>query len=610
MYCEKCGAQNEEGAKICSECKNPIEQPEEIAVEVSADTVQEPIVEDISTPEENDVVEVEEEAFFEEQPQKKNYKKLIAPVIAFLVLAIIVFGACKLVSGVFSSKEPDYEKMPLFYVTKDAELNVLKAGAKKPATLTDDEYIGNMSYYDGYEVVSVAEDGKSFCYVKEDDDGDKALYFRKTSDKTGRNEVLIDKDVDDFIMDKKGKFVLFRDGDKLYYSDMKESYRIAKDVGGYILTESGKKVLFTRMDEDYKISYYIRGLKLKDKEEMIVSAADGFMAYSFDEDGNEYVTENEWYYRKGEDLYYKKAGKDEVKVLSNAVDYGFVGARLYVSVAKAVTVKDVSGEESSELQYIDNDSEKEGIQIDVIDIYELKGDKAGEPVVTGAFDVDFENYTVKTFKEDISGKEFKSVEEIEEKIVYNFIKKDGTLVPLETLDFDKVAQYRVSEDEKYLYAIENADENTDQGTLVRYKLNGKKISDKAEKIGDDISSFHLFDGFVRVEKGEEMGVYKNGKYQKITDKKYQIVGVFEDENVFYFLDAYDYTEEDGILKKYENGKIIEIAKDVNGSYIDFRSSDMLYYIANYDDEKSGELYVCKGKKSEKLADNAEFILFY
>lgn len=615
MYCEKCGAQNEEGVKFCSSCGNPMEVAEEtvaeetIAQEAVAETAQEAVATE-------NVEEIVEE-IVEEEP-KKDIRKLVSAIVAAVIVIILIFGAYKLVNGIFGSKEPDNEKMPLFYVTEDAELNILKAGAKKPAMITDDEYLESVSYYDGYEIVSVSADGKKYCYIKEDDGGDKALYFRQVSDSTGKKEVLIDKDVDDFVMEKNGKFVLFRDGDKLYYSNMKESYRLAKDISGYILTGDEKNVIYYKLEEgaeDYSYSFYIRGLKENDEEKKIVSEADSFMAYGIDEEGNEYVLDNGWYYGKDGDLFYKKNGKDAVKVLSDIDNLDFVGSTLFVTTFEEVTIENDSEDFYGELEYLDENYDEDGIQIKVYKLYKLDGAKAGKPIAENLYEVGFGSQIVKAFKEDVAGKKFKSMEDLEEKLAYSILKEDASLVSLGSVKFEEFEEYEVSEDEKYLYAITDYDDETSAGVLNRYEIKSKEVSSKAQKIAENVSYFQIYKDFIRVTTENEdnsiLGVYKNGKYQKLSDDEYSVIGSFTDENVFYFLDDYDTDDQSGVLKKYDNGKIVEIAKDVYRDNIDFRSTDMFYYLADYDtDDESGTLFLCKGNKSTKIADNVALILVY
>lgn len=621
MYCEKCGTQNEEGVKFCSSCGSPMETSEETTVVEEAITTEEaaeeqPAMEE--TVQEEVVTDIDaDEEIIEEEP-KKDIKKLVSVIVAAVLVIVLVFAAYKLINGIFSSGEADREKMPLFYVTEDAKLNVLKADAKKPAMITDDDYLEDVTYYDGYEIVNVSEDGKKYCYIKEDDDGDKALYFRQISDNKGKREVLIDKDVDDFIMDKNGSFVLYRDGDKLYYSNMKKSYRLAKDISGYILTENGKNVIYNKMDEDsenYSYSFYIRGLKENDEEKKIVSGADSFMAYGIDEEGNEYVLDNGWYYGQDGDLFYKKNGKEPQKVLSDINNLDFIGSTLFATTSEKITIENDSDDSYSELEYLDEDYEKDGIQINVYKLYKLDGAKAGKPVAENLYEVSFSSQVVKAFKEKVDGKKFKSMEDLEDGLVYSILKADASLVSLGSVKIDDFEEYEVSEDEKYLYAIADIDEETNAGTLERYEIKSKEVSSKAEKILENVSYFQVCKDIIRVttEDGDNsiLGIYKNGKYQKISDKEYSMVGVFPEENVFYFLDDYDIDGQAGTLKKCDNGKVIEIAKNVYRSNIDFRSANMFYYLADYDvDEESGELFVCKGKKSTKIADNVKLILVY
>lgn len=155
MYCEQCGAKNEEGTKFCTSCGANISgngggQPNVITEKVK-------------------------------KPLPGFVKKIVIAVAAIAVIAGAGVLGYNFISDNFGSSE-GYEDHPLIYAKN--ELIFMKNANKKEAWPLTEKYgyYGNNEYDGEYiNYVQVSADGKLIFFADDIDDAEFKLYYRKTN---------------------------------------------------------------------------------------------------------------------------------------------------------------------------------------------------------------------------------------------------------------------------------------------------------------------------------------------------------------------------------------------------------------------------------------------
>lgn len=631
MYCEQCGAKNEENTKFCTSCGanmngNGGVQPSQ----------------NIATP---------------TQKQKPKFLKKI--IIGVIVLAIVAGGGLlgyNFISDNFGSSEGGYENHPLVYAKDD--LLFLKNANKKEAYPLTERYgyyeQGEMegNYTTRYPLIQMSNDGETMFFADGISNEEFRLYYRKTGQKIPRGDGADEKGirlvtgVTDFQASPNGDFVLYQKHDRLYISDLKEERSIASNVTNFTLSSDMKKVIFKK---NYDL--YVCGLGEKDQPEKI--AADVSAVISPE---TEY---EKIYYKKDDSLYYKEYGKDAIKVTSEVYNFTDFGTDIFITKANesqkgfnelfeddcATTDSQMTNPSYSDFKKPDEDGymrtdydaydearkkyrEKESRDdvreyfqtnpqvVTTYTLYKVVGTEIKE-IANGLLDGYFSNKMI-TQQSGENGKILLSTvtslndaqikvnnlkSNIETKT--SLIKNDGTIVELSSYDKEYMTYIQISDDEKYFYCIEDAGSDY-RGTLNRYSITTSGLGTK-EKIYDDVSGYTLYGDTVVVHPEDgSIGIFDGGKYIPLSDStnwRY----TYKDGTLYYY-DQYSNNNGIGNLMKYSNGKKEQIDIDVHDFVV--RGADNCYYIKDYSSSSSrGELYQKKGGKPKKIDSDVSFIVY-
>lgn len=626
MYCEQCGAKNEESTKFCTSCgANISENGEGQTKSISEKT---------------------------KKPLPGFVKKIVIAVAAVAVLAGASVLGYNFISDNFGNSE-GYENHPLIYAKN--ELIFMKNANKKEAWPLTEKYgyYGN-DEYDGASVnyVQVSADGKIIFFADDIDDAEFKLYYRKTNQKVPRGDgadekgIRVASGVNNFQASPNGDFVVYQKGDRLYISDLKEERSISSDVTYFNLSNDLQKIIFRKDGGDL----YICGIGKNETPEKVDAEVGTILT-----DSGEY---NKIYYRKDNDLYYKEYGKDKVKVTADIKNAMTIGDTHFITKEVktqkkfddlfnddcASTDAEMTNPSYSDFKVPDEDgymrtdyeayyaardkyNEKEARddvreyysknaqEVTTYVLYKVVGTDIQE-VETGLLDGYISNIFTKQASDNskISMSSVKSLSDARTKVndlqnnvelVAYILKSDGKMIPITDYDKDNYTNIQISSDEKYFYCVEDSNSNY-RGTLNRYTITDSGLTSK-EKIYDDASGYNLIDDVVIVHSGdEEMGIFDNGKYTHLSDSsnwRYQYV-----DGVLYFYDQYSYNNSVGNLMRYENGKKEQIDIDVHDFVI--RGSKNCYYIKDYSKSSSrGELYQNTGGKSKHIDSDVGFIVY-
>ena len=628
MYCEQCGAKNEEGTKFCTSCGANIGGDGGVQVSYS------------------------------EEKTKKGIpgfaKKMVAAVAVLAVLGGAGVLGYNFVSDNFGSGNGDYENHPLIYA-KDDFIFMKNVNKKEAWRLTerngyyaDDEYEGDVENY-----IQVSDDGKLIFFASDIDDTEFKLYYRKTNQKVPKgngadeNGIRIASGVNNFKASPNGDFVVYQKGDRLYISDLKEEKSVASDVVYFDLSNDLKKIIFRKNGGDL----YICGIGKKDTPEKIDADVGSVIS-----DPGEY---KKIYYQKDNALFLKEYGKDKVKLAADITDCIPIGETYFVT--KEVTSQKKFGDlfdddcasadaQMKEPEYSDfgtpdengfvrtdydayyaardKYSKKEARdyireyysenpqEVKTYTLYKVAGTEIKE-IENGLLDGYIGEYVITKQANDGGKIKLSTVENISDartklndlknnaEISASVLKSDGSTVPIADYDKDNYTNVCISDNEKYLYCVEDPNSNY-RGTLNRYTITASGLTDK-KKIYDDASGYTIIDDVIIVNSGdEEMGIYDKGKYIHLSDSSdWRYI---YDSGVLYFYDQYSSNKEIGNLMRYENGKTVQIDIDVH----DFvaRGPKNCYYIKDYSSNSSrGELYQNNGKKSKHIDSDVNFIIY-
>jgi hypothetical protein len=209
-------------------------------------------------------------------------------------------------------------KSPVFYI-KDKEINSTYLSPVKPFEITDDfiytEYDPDdedfVEAVANFDPVLLSKDGRHLFYFDRiTDEGLASLYYRDLkNEKTRSNAIKIDSDIHVLrpIEITEGNLKLFyiKDTDnRFYYYNMDEKIKISSDVENFYVDKTGKYVVYI----DTEGTIYEKELSGNDPGIKI--------------DSNSYIYDvnddlSRIYYTKDGSLYMKERGKDKVKLASD-----------------------------------------------------------------------------------------------------------------------------------------------------------------------------------------------------------------------------------------------------------------------------------------------------
>lgn len=596
MFCQKCGTQNEDVARFCANCGETLDLGSS-SNQAGAGPAAAPAAGFTPAP--------------DAAKKAPDTKKLVKIAIAAVIAIVVVVLGFNIIKGIFGSDKINYEKYPIVY-TKDGDVMVQlagKANAKNAYSLGSASDISSSS-------IKVSENGKLIFYGDDvETNGEYDLYYRMVSDKNGKSAKEIDSGVTGYQVAPNGKTVVYRKGGKLYVSNLKKSEQIDKDVESYSIIGNGKYVYYyvaeTKNNETvYEL--YLCKLNMNPKPVMVDDEVELYsVEYKRDKETGREKYDGVLYYEKDEKLFYAKNGKNPKELLDGIDDLSYINGELFAATVKKKTVS----EENAFVEVKDEEG-------NVIDRELAPGIGTEQNEETGEWEYKKYEYTIHT----VNGTKTKALEgtftevglysQVAEKDKEVFvIKSNGKIISVGEPEDDS-RFVGVSEDEKYVFAIEDIDTEPESktlgcGILNRYKLTSSGLG-KSEKIAEDVEKAEIYlNGSVLVitRDGEDsiFNVYYKNKLKENIGENVQFGEIEYDnyvcEKAFYFFE--DVENGEGTLKRYTFGKneAVDIDDDVLVSQVEIRSDKMVYYVADWDDSDfCGTLFLKKGNGEPKVVD--------
>ena len=236
MNCVNCGQENKENNEICVNCGAPQNltkeevQPNVADAEKETETPLMPV-------EEN----TEQETYTPTVETKKSKKKIIIPIIVFLVLAIAAV-AFFLLKG----SDKVEEKKNLFYV-KDDSLYVVDDKDSSVSYLIDDIEVGKdcaAKYSASYAQIC----GKSIFYLQDIDSySDYSLYTKTVG---SDDSVKVASGISSHEISTDGSRIVYLKNDDLYFNDLDQEVKLAKNVVGWCADDELKKAFYIVADSE------------------------------------------------------------------------------------------------------------------------------------------------------------------------------------------------------------------------------------------------------------------------------------------------------------------------------------------------------------------------
>lgn len=235
MNCVNCGQENKENNEICVNCGAPqnvteAPQPNVADAEKEVESPQIPV-------EEN----TEQESYTPVVETKKSKKKIIIPIIVFLILAIAAVAFF-----LFKGSNKVEEKKNLFYVKNDS-LYVVDDKDSSVSYLIDDIEVGKDSaakYSARYAQVC----GKSIFYLQDIDSYSNYSLYTKT---VGSDDsVKVVSGISSHEISTDGSRVVYLKNDDLYFNDLDQEVKLAKNVVGWCADDELKKAFYIVADSE------------------------------------------------------------------------------------------------------------------------------------------------------------------------------------------------------------------------------------------------------------------------------------------------------------------------------------------------------------------------
>ncbi|HHV98555.1 MAG TPA: zinc ribbon domain-containing protein [Clostridiaceae bacterium] len=254
MFCQQCGAKNEDYSKFCIKCGAKISLSGDAiytggGIGIGRVSGTPAMVTEIKTTQES----IDSKDYFGNRAADSKKKYLIKKIIAGVALCAAVIAVIIGVVNIFKGSKPktvsrDLSRLPIMYI-KSSDLMLKRNGNKEPYVVTS---VGGNYYYGD---ILFTEDGKTMFFADDPSNGEFKLYYRKVDEEKPKGKgadsigIRIASGVTDFDIQKDGEFVVYKKGDKLYYTDLKKEDRlIAKDVSYFLLSNDEKKVVFRNHD--------------------------------------------------------------------------------------------------------------------------------------------------------------------------------------------------------------------------------------------------------------------------------------------------------------------------------------------------------------------------
>lgn len=596
MFCRNCGKEIADQAKFCPGCGAAVGQaaaPAAASVKKAAPSVVMP------------------------KAKKKNGKVLVAAVAVVLV-ALVIFGAVKLLGSLGGGKGSE----GFVFVNEDGEW-LLQKDMKED---TEELEVTDESLYE----IMFSADGKYLYYIEADGE---TLYKISVSDvEKGERAEKIDKKVDGLLVLENGDVLYIKD-DELCLYDGKDSYDLADDVYDIVgLDQAEKYFYYTEEEDDDMESLHRVALKKNAESEELIKE----YSYLYTDVQEDYSTLV--YSVKEEDsnektIYSVAPGKDPEELLDEEI-HMICGMKandskvsFYYAVLeeKEVTLydffSDESGDDDDDIEYLRDSCKDADLTFELLTVYYYEGGKTTE-VASNLWEEGTLQYhdvgdkgvllynrltALDTPIADLADVDDLSEaweiygEKIDENYYTYYQYVDGKELPLELEEECELgAGYAFNDKEVALIASEYDGNDT---YLLGYKLGGSGLELVGTIEEDDFSDVCVFDGelyYAMDSNGHEGDVYKyaNGKSEEVVSECNALYKL-EDGSVYVVTD-YDF----GIYTLNEmgkKGKLEEVAEDI--ATVWFLGDGKVAYVDDTD------LMLWDGKDEICLAEDVEGVIF-
>ena len=521
----------------------------------------------------------------------------------------------------------DKTKQPLIYNTPSGLIiKTTKGESYQLGKCADSDDIAS--------VVKSANKGKTLFFLAQPDEKESRNLYTYSTD--SRDVKIIDENVGDFKIDSEGKFVVYRKGSALYFSDLENTHPIHHNVNDYYLSKNNQVVtFFTHADT----AMYTCDTK---ENEIPVLVDDNLTKVISKRDEHSVV-----YYIKNSNLYSKKYGNVSELIKTGVTDAIMLGDSVYFTTAETYTrplddffidytaESDAAMEKPNGVNYM---KEANGVSILDEEAFAKANENFRKKLLRDDIRKHFADTPPKTLGFSLYHYRDGEINKVDTDLsdphlVYNssrnimVYKKNQSQLPdrYDIADLENLEQaielceitlgktpdsdmYMVKEgkdpffafeiypslqidislDGKYLYCIESPNAES-SGLLTRYDIGTNSLKNRIE-ICNNVTAFEL-DGSdssaVIIFSGNSLSFYFDGKNTHLSDKSCHDF-FFVDGTLFYF-DNYDYSTHTGTLKTIRNNKITTIDKDVYAFNV--RRYDYVSYIKDFNpDLKTGTLY--------------------
>ena len=534
----------------------------------------------------------------------------------------------------------DRTNQPLVYNTMEDGI-MLKTQNGKTYEIGKTESQNSISSF----VTSVSS-GKSVFFIGKSEENElpQLCYYN-----AGESDVvIIDEGVTEFKVDSSGKFVVYKKGEELFFSDTKEFYFVSEDVCEYYLsnnnqaivyfkdngtsmytclTEKGEKPVLVDTQITKVVSpknthsgiYYIKDSKLYLKEENASSriVADDVIDAILLGNSLYYTTEEIYERRLGEFFIDDVQKDDEMILLPDGNDYIREVDGLSFFDEEAFKEASVDYEKKllrDEIRDYFRDTPKESKGYSLYMYSEGDESRVDINLLTPMLSYNSSKNIMLYKKYDMLSLEKMNLSEVEsldtaiefaDSLMEETPDVDMYLVkerkkPFLAFEEYPTQQTEISLDGKYLYCIESEEDDA-QRTLTRYEIGTSSLRNKTV-VCNEVTDFAL-DGSdssaVMVFNNNKLSLFYEDKLIELSQNSHRDF-FFVDGTLFYY-DEYEYNKGSGTLCSVRNGKITVI--DTNVCDFNVRKYNAVSYIKKYSHKaKSGTLFIKEGK-SIKRQDN-------
>lgn len=635
MNCVNCGQENKENNEICVNCGAPQNVTKEEAQPNVADAEKE-----TETPlmpvEEN----TEQESYTPTVETKKSKKKIIIPIIVFLVLAIAAV-AFFLLKG----SDKVEEKKNLFYV-KDDSLYVVDDKDSSVSYLIDDIEVGKdcaAKYSASYAQIC----GKSIFYLQDIDSYSDYSLYTKT---VGSDDSLkVASGISSHEISTDGSRIVYLKNDDLYFNDLDQEVKLAKNVVGWCADDELKKAFYIVADSEegataslysVDISAEAKSVKISNNVSKVQYVSDDLSKMVYLKNGSVYFysngesqktvsdakdifgSSNAFYFTKenpdgiSKNIYFNDdiAEKDKKMTEPKKSDYQSYftyGYSIYSYTSDAyydaleeyenkenrdeVREKAKESFKSYDLYYFDGESEKL-ICKDIDTGIELSIDNK---IVFSAYD----SGKIKKFKMSdlnyVSDFE-KFVLAARESTATTYYANAGVLTKQE---FKNAENFKIKDNVLYYLADCKKDEKTKltYGNLTSITQNEDGTITESVVLEDIFYTYYCFsDGSIGYFKDvKEVNKANSGDFyvgEKLISSDVYVGRIEYNNGNFYFFKDFDYKSFEGTLCIAKDSEIESISDNVGGILIE---DGRVFYTTNYNE--TGETYnLYEYKESESV----------